>query len=156
MPAGRPRKPTHLHQLEGTGRKERLNALEPAPRKGLPDRPQWVDEDPVTSQLFNAASQYINNMGVATEVDGIAIGLLADQLALYIELRAAIRREGSIIETEGSKGQIKTQAHPAIPQLNQTLGAIHKLLREYGLTAASRANVSRQEDSGDDFEDFLS
>lgn len=153
----RPRKPTALHELQGTGRKDRHNALEPQPEKGLPDRPQWVDQDPITAELFDAATSYIHGMNIATRVDGIAIGLLADQLGLYIELRNLIREDGAIIEVEGSKGQMRRISNPAIPQLNQTLGNIHKLLREYGLTAASRANVSVAEDKVvDTFDDFLS
>lgn len=156
MPAGRPRKPTALHELQGTKRPDRHSALEPQPQKGLPDRPQWVDADPVTAELFDAATQYIDDMKISTKVDGIAIGLLADQLGLYIQLRDAIREDGTIIEVEGSKGQTKRIANPAIPQLNQTLGNIHKLLREYGLTAASRGNVSVNEEKPvDSFDAFL-
>jgi len=152
----RPKKPTALHELEGTFRKDRHNDLEPQPDKGLPDRPSWVDADPVTAQLFDAATNYIDSMNIATRVDGIAIGLLADQLGLYIKLRDHIREDGVIVDMEGSKGQNRRVANPAIPQLNQTLGNIHKLLREYGLTAASRSNVSVQEEKAiDSFDDFL-
>lgn len=152
----RPRKPTALHELQGTVRKDRHNALEPQPQKGLPDRPSWVDHDPVTASLFDAATQYIHGMNIATRVDGIAIGLLADQLGLYIQLRDLIREDGVIVEMEGSKGQTRRVANPAIPQLNQTLGNIHKLLREYGLTAASRSQVSVSEEKEiDSFNDFL-
>lgn len=157
MPAGRPKKPSDQKKLQGTWRKDRANPLEPTPAKGLPDRPAWVDGDPTTAALFDAATKYVNNMGIATEVDGIALGLLADQLGLYIQLRESIREEGVVIEIEGSTGQTKKMANPALPQLNQTLGSIHKLLREYGLTAASRSNVSKIEDDvKDDFESFLS
>jgi len=153
----RPRKPTALHELQGTKRSDRHSALEPQPQKGLPDRPSWVDADPVTAELFDAATRYINDMNISTQVDGIAIGLLADQLGLYIELRQCIREDGTIVELEGSKGQTKRVANPAIPQLNQTLGNIHKLLREYGLTAASRGNVAVHEEKAvDSFSDFLS
>ena len=156
MPAGRPRKPTVLHKLAGTYRADRANALEPMPARRLPDRPSWVTDDPTTEALYNAVSQYIHTMGIATEVDGIAMGLLADQLALYIELRAAIREDGAIIVVEGSSGQERRIAHPAIPQLAQTLANVTKLLREYGLTAASRANVTQiDSDTVDTFEDFL-
>ena len=152
----RPRKPTGLHELQGTYRSDRHSALEPQPTKGLPDRPSWVDADPITAELFDAASRYINEMQIATNVDGIAIGLLADQLGLYIELRSAIRTEGTIIEVEGSQGQMRRMANPAIPALNQTLGNVHKLLREYGLTAASRGNVSvTEEKEVNSFNSFL-
>ena len=101
MAMGRPRKPTGLHELEGTVRKDRHNQLEPQPKKGLPDRPMWVEQDPVTASLFDAVTKYVDDMKISTAVDGIALGLLADQLGLYITLREAIREDGSIISETG-------------------------------------------------------
>lgn len=153
----RPKKPTAMHELQGTARPDRANPNEPRLPTQVPDAPSWVDEDPTTRALFDQVTRYVTDMNVATQVDGLALSLLADQLALYIELRQHIRKEGTVITTVGSQGQEKTQSHPALPQLNTTLGSIHKLLREYGLTAASRSNVSVHEEKDvDSFDDFLS
>ena len=156
MPAGRPRKPTALHELQGTGQASRMNPNEPTPSKGLPDRPNWVDDDPVAASIYSEVTNYVHRMGVATEVDGIALSLLSDQLSIYLELRKQIREEGTVITVTGSQGQEKRMPHPALAQLNTTLGGVHKLLREYGLTAASRPNVSAiEEKEVSSFEEFM-
>ena len=155
--AGRPRKPTALHELQGTGQPSRMNQLEPVLAGRLPDRPGWVDDDPVTAALYDQVAMYIHNMGVSTEVDGIGISLLADQLGIYIEMRKKVREEGTVITVEGSTGQMKTIAHPCLPQMQSTITTIHKFLREYGLTPSSRPNVSviDNADSVDSLQDFL-
>ena len=155
--AGRPRKPTALHELHGTGQPSRMNQLEPVLAARMPDKPGWIEEDPLASALFNQVSQYVHNMGVATEVDGLGLALMADQLSIYIEMRKKIREEGTIITVMGSQGQEVTKAHPCLPQMSTTLGSIHKLMREYGLTPSSRGNVSVVDNASpvDSLEDFL-
>ena len=156
MPAGRPRKPTAMHQLEGTYREYRGNPNEPQLPAQIPDAPAWIDDDPTTKALFDQVTHYIVDMNVGTRVDGVALSLLADQIALYIELRQAVRKEGVLQVSTGSRGQEITKPHAALGALNNALSNIHKLLREYGLTAASRANVSaNSEASVDAFEDFI-
>lgn len=154
MPAGRPKTPTVLKELRGTYRKDRANLNEPKPPvlTEVPDAPFWVDDCPQTKSLFDQVTRYVMNMKVATQVDGLALSLLADQLSIYIDLRSQIRKEGiTVVDSSG-----KTKAHAALGQLNNTLTQIHKFLREYGLTAASRSNVSAAEEKDvDAFEDFL-
>lgn len=157
MPAGRPRKPTALHKLQGTGQKSRMNQLEPVLANRLPDKPSWIEDDPMASSLYNQVVQYVHNMGVATEVDGLALSILADQLSIYIEMRSKIREDGTMIEVEGSQGQTRKVPHPCLAQMNSVVNQIHRFLREYGLTASSRANVSTLEKGGDvsSFDDFM-
>ena len=82
--------------------------------------------------------------------------MLADQLAIYIDLREQVRREGAVIELEGSSGQTKKVPHPALAPLNSAFANIHKMLREYGLTAASRSSVDAQlEKEVTTFDDFM-
>ena len=155
MPGGRPMLPTALHKLRGTYRPD-MNPNEPDLPVRLPDRPVWVDDDPRTAALFDEITRYVERMAVSSEVDGIAISLLADQLAIYLELREMIREEGLIVDHHGSQGQVTRRAHPALVQLTTVLTQIHKFLREYGLTAASRRNVSASSDEQiDSFEDFM-
>ena len=142
MAGGRPRKPTALHELEGTGQASRMNPDEPRLPAAIPERPEWVDPYGEAGAIYAQVTEYANRMGVTTESDGIALGILADQIALYIELRDTVRKQGNVLEVEGASGQVKYIPHPCLAQMNATLTTIHKFLREYGLTAASRPNVS--------------
>ena len=156
MTAGRPRKPTAIRELHG-GRDRPIHMKdEPRPNVRIPDKPQWLADDPIANGLYEEVTRYVVSMRVGTEVDGVALGLLADQLAIYIELREQVRREGAIIEVEGSAGQVKKMAHPAMPLMNSAVTNIHKLLREYGLTAASRSMVNADlEKEVSTFDDFM-
>lgn len=157
MPAGRPRKPTALHELQGTGQKSRMNGLEPVLANRLPDRPSWIEDDKLASGLYDQVVQYVHNMGIATEVDGLALSILADQLSIYIEMRSKIREEGTIIEVVGSQGQVKKIPHPCLGQMQATVTTVHRFLREYGLTASSRPNVSTIDKATEvsSFDDFM-
>lgn len=152
----RPKKPTALKELTGRVQPCRMNPNEPRPTVRMPDRPVWISDDPVVSSLYDQVAEYTHNMRVSTEVDGLALSLLADQLAIYIDLRRQIKDEGAIIEIEGSQGQTKKVQHPAMPALSTTMNNIHKMLREYGLTAASRSSVSTLEEKEvSSFDDFM-
>ena len=152
---GRPKKPTALKELHGTARPDRLNPREPVLPGRLPDRPPWVDDDPMTGDLFNQVTKYVDAMRVSTEVDGIALSLLADQLATYLTLRERVHTDGPTV-TVSTKDSSQIRVNPALREMGTVFNNILKLLREYGLTAASRANVSAlAEETGTTFEEFL-
>ena len=156
MAAGRPRKPTALRELQGGRTRPHHSPSEPKPDVRVPDKPAWLIEDKVANGLYDEVADYVVRMQVGTEVDGIALGLLADQLALYIEIREQVRREGAIIDSEGSKGQMVQKAHPGMALMTQCVNNIHKFLREYSLTAASRSSLATDlEKPVNDLDDFM-
>ena len=155
---GRPRKPTALKALNGTLRTDRLNPNEPELPVSLPDRPSWIDEDPLAAQLFDQVTRYMTEMKVGTKVDGLALSMLADQVAMYLRLRRTILDEGELIQTQNINGDPVIKPHPAIGPLNQAFTNINRLLREYGLTASSRSHLNARGDVEspiNTFEDFL-
>lgn len=152
----RPKKPTAIKELSGTAQPCRMNPNEPRPEVGLPDMPFWVADDPLTQGLFDQVTKYVTDMKVGTVADGVGLAMLADQLALYLELRQQVREEGAVIVQEGSQGQAKKMPNPALQPMNTAFANIHKMLREYGLTAASRSNVDAQlEKEVSTFDDFM-
>ena len=154
--AGRPKKPTALKEIAGTAQPCRTNPNEPRPTVGVPDMPTWLSEDPMALSIYDQCAHYLAEMKVGTNADGIGVSMLADQLAIYIDLRQQVRREGAVIELEGSNGQVKKIPHPALQPMNTAFTNIHKMLREYGLTAASRSNVDAQlEKEVSSFDDFM-
>lgn len=156
--AGQPRKPTALKKLEGTYRKDRAVGNEPDLKVELPDRPHWLDEDPLAAQLFEQVTKYMVAMQIGTSVDGLALSMLSDQVAMYLRLRRTILEEGELITTVNTNGDQVIKPHPALGPLNQAFTNCQRLLREYGLTASSRAGVNARADAGapiNTFEDFL-
>ena len=97
-------------------------------------------------------------MNVGTRVDGLALSLLSDQVAMYLRLRRTILDEGELINTQNINGDPVIKPHPAISPLNQAFTNINRLLREYGLTASSRSHLNARADVDspiNTFEDFL-
>lgn len=154
--AGRKRKPEALKRLEGTYRKDRAGDSLEMPA-GMPVKPDWADTDPIASELYNQVASTCYSMGVGTEVDSMGFALLADQLAMYLRLRALVSADGLVIETEGSQGQITQKPHPALAQMNTAYTNIVKMMTEYGLTAAARTKVDASKPiEVDSFDSFLS
>ena len=154
--SGPVKKSAAIRELHGSRTRPHHSKSEPQPTVGMPDKPVWLESDTLASGLYDEVARYVEGMKVATAVDGVALSMLADQLSIYIGLREQVRREGVIIELEGSMGQIKQVPHPAMVLIDRNANLIIKLLREYGLTAASRANIKTELDAEvNTFEQFM-
>ncbi len=152
----RPRKPVALKKLEGTYRKDRNpdNPVElPAE---LPTMPEWTTHDVVAVGMYEQVAKHLHSMGVSTEVDNLAIGLLSDQLSIYLKARAEVLSKGPIITTTGSTGQEVKKENPAIAVMNKSYANIVKMMSECGLTPASRAKLDADKPIEiNSFESFL-
>ena len=154
--AGRKRKPEALKKLEGTFRKDRAGDSVALPA-GIPEKPAWTTHDDIASVLYDQVAAHCYSMGVGTEVDSLGFALLADQLSMYLRLRALVAADGPIIVSEGSQGQDIQRPHAALAQMNTSYTNIIKLMTEYGLTAAARTKVDATKPiEVDSFDDFLS
>ena len=152
-PNGRPKKPQGLKELHGTARADRQNPNAPVFAVAAPPRPSFLDDDPQAAVLYEVAVATLMKMAVVTESDSLALSMLADQLSRYLDMRKTVRDEGMTIE--GARGG--RIAHPLMTHLNAGYSNIHKMLVQYGLTAATRDNVDAAplEAPADSFEAFL-
>ena len=154
--AGRKRKSVALKKLEGTFRADRHPENVVDLPVAMPDKPEWAEHDPIASALFDQIGTHVTSMGVSSECDAIAFGLLADQLSLYLKLRAEVLANGVLVEVEMTGGSIQQKPNPAIAPMNAAYTSIVKMMSEYGLTAASRAKVGANAPIVvDTFESFL-
>lgn len=154
--AGRKCKPDALKKLEGTFRKDRAGDSLELPA-GIPTKPEWTEHDPIASELYNQVASTCYAMGVGTAADSLGFALLADQLSMYLRLRALISADGPVIYGEGSQGNSTQKPHPALAQMNTSYTNIIKLMTEYGLTAAARTKVDANKPiEVDSFDSFLS
>jgi phage terminase small subunit len=113
---GQNRKPTSLKLLQGTWRADRHNPREPVLPAGRPRCPKWLRKQarPFWGRLVGDTER----LGVLTEVDGLALALLAEALADYNAAPVEDWRQRS------------TWAKNAL-----------RLLQEFGLTPVSRGRV---------------
>lgn len=124
MTAGRPRKPTKLHAVQGTYRSDRHGTNEPDPPVASLKPPAWLDAD--GRKVWRDLAPGFIEMGVLTEVDVEAFAHACSKLA-------TARREQSTYSK-------------AFDQANQVLA-------RFGWTPSDRAKVSVQPKKTDTFAD---
>ena len=93
-------------------------------------------------------------MGVASELDGFALQMLADAWEDYITARNVIREKGPTYSTETTQGDLMFRPRPEMAMMTNAWDRVKKMLSEYGMTAASRAKISVEEQV-EDIEDML-
>ena len=150
--AGRKRKPTHLHVVQGTAQPCRINKAEPK----APDEPprSAVELEPRAEFWYGVIVGRLQGIGIASTVDSDNVMLLAMRLAEVEERTADIRAQGAtyvkvdLIEVPGEDGKpvVKAQktikANPAVAQRSEAMRHAQSLLAEFGLSPASRPKVS--------------
>ena len=139
MGKGRRPVPDSLKMIRGTFRKDRVNKnapnpalVCPKPSKSLNDKEQKV-WDELAPMLFN--------LGVLTEMDIVALTLLCRDIAMYRECLAIVNKEGMVIKMVGSQGQTVLKVNPSYTIQRQLAGDILQMLREFGMTPASRMKI---------------
>ena len=134
-PGSRP-KPTAMKRRAGNPGKRPLNESEPEPKPGEPERPQWLSE--VGQTVWDAEAAELASIGVLTQADGIAFGLLCEAMANYIEDVQAVRDDGKVATSE--KGSV--YQHPRVGMRNKSWEQVMRACREFGLTPSSRSQVT--------------
>lgn len=145
MTAGRPRKPTNLHVINGTDRPCRRNDDEP--------QPDIIDDIPYPAfKLSDSAMDQwtpicreLMNMRVLTRADIWALTLCCQALGQFIDAQDEIYGDeesgkigaGFTITTDkGNELQ-----HPAVAVSNRAFELAAKMLTEFGMTPSSRTKI---------------
>ncbi len=139
-------KPTHLKAVTGTTRGKPTEATPArlsgtAPPAFLSDRARahWPE-----------LADLLAGLGVLSDGDLTALGLLCETLAEWIEAGQTIARHGATYECQTEAGATMFRAHPAVAQRNDAARRLQSLLSEFGLTPSARAKVSGLPDLRDD------
>ena len=140
--------------LHGTNRPDRANPAEP--KVGLlaltATPPDWLGDR--GKKAWAEILPLLRAMKVATIADPVALGMLCDALAEYIEARAVVQGEGAIYWTRGKVEMQRT--HPAVAIASDAWRRAKSMLSEFGLTPAARARVSAQgTDAADPLEKWM-
>ena len=148
--------PSAVQKRRGTYRPERRRG-EPTPEVGVPDAPDWLG--PEASEHWSEIAELLDAMGVLALVDQIALGLLCDSLAEYVQAK-------DIVEQAARAGEVKFLSttdkgnviqHPAVGVKNKAWERTLKMLREFGMTPSARAalKVGNGQETGDPLTDLL-
>ena len=163
--AGRPRKPTHLKVVAGTAQPCRTNQAEPAPQTGVPDAPPHLSER--AAAAWAQLSVVVDEMGVLTRSDPVALEMLCNAYVDLLEARASLARplilsvtvlaeDGGEIQappsvmaeageryywTMGKAGPMR-RSRPEIADIADAERRVAMWLAKFGLTPADRSRVS--------------
>lgn len=152
MTAGRPRKPTALHLIQGTARAHHLNAREPKPTRKRPECPDGLS--PRAKRAWQHFAPMLYDLGVLTEADTAALISLCEAAADRDAARAALaKRPGLAYESRTSTGAVSYRPYPEVALVSDADRRVKGWLSVFGLTPADRARVSvAQKEEPDDLD----
>ena len=136
-------KPTPSEQLKRQGRyraDRRKNEPEPPAEKVA--MPEWVSEQ--AQAHWRAIAPWLEESGLLTVLDTVALGLMCDAMAEYLEAGEVVEEAAN---TDGVKFVATTEKgniiqHPAVGVRNKAWDRVVKLLREFGMTPSARAGMA--------------
>lgn len=153
--AGRPRKPTALHLVEGTARPARLNPRAPAqaPLAELPAPPKGFTK--WENDAWRELAGVVGPLRVMTEADVPAFRQLVVTLALAWQSRAALKKHGLTFTVTTESGEV-IRKRPEVEILLAAKKQLSTELSRFGLTPADREKVSAlgKDGAGDPLDEF--
>lgn len=152
---GRKKKPENIKRLQGTLEPSRDNPNKPALELSMPEPPAYLT--PKAKELFNELAEDCYNLGVISDVDGIALGILAQAFADYIYCMEILNKHGHTYVTEDTKGNKVVKKRPEAEIASAKAKFVTSKLSEFGLTPSSRESISKLDsgESGNPLEDLL-
>lgn len=135
MTAGRPSKPTNLKVLHGD-RSDRINHDEPVPGQVEVSPPSWLDGDGLA--VWHELAPDLIAQNVLTAWDAEAFAMACDQVRLYRQAKARVKRDGVMIK--GARGSMIK--HPMLQVQRDAATTFAQLAARFGLTPSDRAKLS--------------
>lgn len=140
------KKPPELHAIDGT-KSRRLQAAEiPASIKQRIPKAFWIDNPDQwdKDRFINETSEFLFTVyGIGNEQDQHTLGMLAEQIELYVQCSKAIRTDGIISVYNDGK---TVGPSPYVTIREKTLKSCIQLMNELGLTPRSRLAAGKTED----------
>ena len=155
---GRKKKPTKVHELQGTKQPCRTNELEPEYDSiSGADCPDWLAEDVVCKEMWNWTINLLSGSGVLTKADLPTIELFC---VLYSDLKQIaidMKKQGRVyyVEKMDSNGNIITEpkTSPLATQFNTLLTQYRQFSTMLGLDPSSRPGINgKGKKEGDKFQ----
>jgi P27 family predicted phage terminase small subunit len=133
---GRKPKPTILKVLDGNPGKRPLNDREPQPPEGVPDRPDWLDQE--AQAEWDRVTAELQLSGLLTLVDRAALAAYCTAWSRWVEAEAMVKKFGMIVKSPAQGFPVKS---PYLSIADQALETMRKLMIEFGLTPSSRSRI---------------
>lgn len=134
---GPPKKPTNLTILQGNPSKRPLPTNEPKPESSptIPKCPTRLKGD--ARKAWNATAKELHSCGLLTNADLHALETYCDLYARWCEVQDKIKTTSLLIKNRHGI----PIASPLIGVADTTFQQMVKMLKEFGMTPAARANI---------------
>ena len=96
-------------------------------------------------KIYNDLCDWVINITGAAKIDGMLLSALVDQYEIYSISKKDVKERGVMLK--GDKGQY---VNLSLYNMNKALEVIHKLMREFGMTPATRSSVKAAKQIEDD------
>jgi|SRR5579872_39044 len=149
---GRKPKPTTIRILEGNPGKRPLNAQEPMPAEGIPECPEFLDDE-AKAEWFRTAT-VLHDARLLTLADRSALAAYCTAYSRWIHAEQQVRKYGAIVKSPDKGFPLKS---PYLTIAEQSLETMRKFMIEFGLTPSSRSRlrVPAGGQAMDEFDSFL-
>src|SRR5436190_8755005 len=149
---GRKPKPTSIRMLEGNPGKRALNDREPTPPQGVPDCPNYLDDE-AKAEWFRTA-KVLKDMGLLSLADRAALAAYCTCYSRWLHAEEQVKKFGAIVKSPEKGFPMKS---PYLVIADQAMEAMRKFMVEFGLTPSSRSRIRVPEGGPalDEFEAFL-
>ena len=137
--AGRRPTPTASKLVAGNPGKRVLNMHEPKPKEDYPNVPSHFITQ--AKNIYLWLCNMLNDMGLLTVIDGIAIERLTKCYIEILECDKLIDEHGQVQRVVNTQGELVLKSNPAVTQRTDEDHRLRAWLIEYGLTQASRSKV---------------
>jgi len=137
MTAGRPRKPTKLHVINGTDRPCRRNNDEPEPDvvENVPDPPEFLSD--TAKEEWYSISVKLHNIGVLTDIDLSMLALYCQAYGRWVDAEKKITPANMVVKTKNGN----PINNPYLNIANTSMRDCHRYLAEFGMTPSSRTKI---------------
>jgi P27 family predicted phage terminase small subunit len=145
--AGRPRKPTALHILEGTLRYGATNPLEPMYPVEAPPKPPAVAANEVASEEWDRLMPILLTQGVMTPAYLAAFAAYCSAYADYVGAEVEKSRPGfsryyEKVSVDGAGVEhVELRSHPALGDSREARKELRQAAQQLGITPATSAKV---------------
>lgn len=139
MPAGRPRKPTHLKIVAGTYQKTRENPNEPEAAGGWPAAPDWLSKR--AAEIFEETCSMMSGMGTLSVEWANVIADYASSVEEVEITTGVIEDVGRTYTTTTMSGDTMYRPRPEVAMRSDAMKRAQALRSELGLGPASKSKV---------------
>ncbi len=133
---GRKPTPTKLKVLNGNPGRRPLNDREPIAPTGIPECPDWLDEE--AKAEWQRIVPELQLMGMLSRADRPALAAYCTAWSRWKNAEEQVRKFGAIVKSPEKGFPMKS---PYLSIAEQSLETMRKLMVEFGLTPSSRSRI---------------